>query len=332
MLRCLACRIGLVPRREEVQRAAPLPFSDHFSSLRLRFTFTIVYLFLCNFDFPVGRICTMGICPIDCFPIEERQLLYDSVLRSIVSTRSLLFVRQPAEFVDCFDYLRKAVFRHRFAYLHTIEPENLPSQRCQGVVALVVFGDTLRDCVPCIPVRFDIQFAIGTEERKIESVVLFVRKDVILSLGSYPQSPQRIPQRIFERAVVIEVVDFFRGHQFAMPGGDEDDPTLAQTDDRIGKRLDTLEKALEILFARFHIVQLVGEKRFTSNPKDICDTRKITNGIGFVAKNLRLIESQPLWREASRRAEDGNPIPQLVADAPPVRLVVDDRDEYGSTL
>jgi len=117
-----------------------------------------------------------------------------------------------------------------------------------------------------------------------------------------------------------------------MRGGDEDDPTLAQTDDRIGKRLDTLEKALEILFARFHIVQLVGEKRFTSNPKDICDTRKITNGIGFVAKNLRLIESQPLWREVSRRAEDGNPIPQLVADAPPVRLVVDDRDEYGSTL
>ena len=70
---------------------------------------------------------------------------------------------------------------------------------------------------------------------------------------------QLIPKRVFERAVIMEVVDLLRVHKFMVRGGDEHDSPLPETDDGARQRFKAFEETLVVFSTGLRVLKLTGK-------------------------------------------------------------------------
>ena len=109
---------------------------------------------------------------------------------------------------DVFDNGGKTVIKHLFAEVERLESKKLPAARFNIVIAAIVFRDARRVGMPSIAICFNIDLSSRAIECEIKGVIASIGLNEFLSFGCQIQAPKLCPKQIFQRAVIIKIIDF----------------------------------------------------------------------------------------------------------------------------
>ena len=110
---------------------------------------------------------------------------------------------------------------------------------------------------------------------------MFARGQVLFALGGDVALLEGGPEAVFERAAVVEVVDFEGGGELVPRAGDEDDAAGAAAKDGRGQELQGAEAQAVVVSAAFPTVGFVGEKLAAADAADVQNVGKVADGVAF---------------------------------------------------
>lgn len=241
-----------------------------------------------------------------------------------------------AQRVDSFDDCGHAVGLSFFHDPARFEVEQLPAVGLQIVVALVVLDSLFGRMMPAVAVGFDAEFGPGAVDGEIECVAALVHLDPFLPDERQMERLERGPEAVFEWAGVVQVIDLSRRGEFLPVRRDEGQTPPAGAGDGLGQLLQRFQEELVVVAAAFGADGFVGKQFEAGSAADVEDAAEITDGIGFLAEGLGLVEGQPIGRpaglEVAPDAVHRDAIPLFVIGQMPVVEVVDDGDQNIAAL
>ena len=99
----------------------------------------------------------------------------------------------------------------------------MPTPLFQKVVALIVLSCAFGIAVPQIAIALDVNVSLGAENGEVQAVQRFGRPLKPLPLRLNPLLLERGPETIFQRAAIVQIVDFDRSLELTPNRRDEHD-------------------------------------------------------------------------------------------------------------
>ncbi|MCJ7737658.1 MAG: hypothetical protein MUQ10_10155 [Anaerolineae bacterium] len=139
------------------------------------------------------------------------------------------------------------------------------------------------------------------------------------------------PESVLQGALIPEIVDLYSFNKPTPGSGDEDDTPPAVAENRFRQLLRWAESELMVAAFCLGVGDFVGEELVPSRDPDIADTGVVAHGVGFIAENLGLVESQPGGRspplEPTLGASDRDAVPVAAPRDLEILEVIQNGDE-----